>query len=280
VRGESPELDRIERWMFEVVTHPGGAAEGVRSESARLAWPVDPEQVDTVVLPARGLSGTRRLGIYADMYWWRLTDILYEDYPALHRLLGAERFCRIARLYLAAHPSRSPHLALLGAALPRFLDDLEDDDLPHPSFAVEIARLERAIEDVFDAEETPPIDSTAIESIPPEDAALAIVDFEYPVLDWYAAVRASEDAAPPPPPPGTETALVHRRSYVVERRRLERAEAALLCRLMSGDRLGEAIEAVAMHPEVDPAGLAPAIGAWFRDWTAAGIVSGIAVEPS
>ena len=71
---EAPQLDRIERWMYTVITHPDGAKAGIKAHSTQ-----NNEQtlkLEQTVLPSDELTALDRISIYANMYFWRLNEIM------------------------------------------------------------------------------------------------------------------------------------------------------------------------------------------------------------
>ena len=115
-------------------------------EAARL---VRPGRTRDVVLPShRGLRAAERVGIYQGMYLPRMLEALESDYPGLAHFLGHDRWTRLVRRYLTAHPSRSYTLNELGRRLPEFV---RAHGLPRPAFCHDLARLEWAMSQVFDA---------------------------------------------------------------------------------------------------------------------------------
>ena len=73
--------------MLEVITHPQGVRTGLGSNEARELLPVAAGRLEDIVLPSSALSSEDRLGIYANMYFWRLVDVLTEDFPAVRYIL-------------------------------------------------------------------------------------------------------------------------------------------------------------------------------------------------
>src|SRR5689334_4276128 len=61
--------------------------------------------VERFITPNDRLTAFERLEIYNRQYWFRVLDVLYDDYPALRGLLGQEKFHTLSRAYLAAYPS-------------------------------------------------------------------------------------------------------------------------------------------------------------------------------
>src|SRR5947207_2728856 len=72
-----------------------------------------PELLRTV-LPSPTLEPAERMDIYRTMYFWRLHEVLSEDYPKTRAALGNEGFEGLVRGYVARHPSRHPSVRHLG----------------------------------------------------------------------------------------------------------------------------------------------------------------------
>ncbi|HGY90742.1 MAG TPA: DUF2063 domain-containing protein [Planctomycetes bacterium] len=283
MESESPQLDRIERWMLAAVTHPNGAAEGLRTPEALSLLPEAARDLENVVLPSKNMSSEERLQVYANMYYWRLIDILFEEHKTTHHILGADLFCDLARDYLHRHPSRSKNLALLGSSFPAYLAE-EAWDVPHRDFVVEVARLERATEEVFDALRSPSIDKEELAAIPPEswaDAKLEFIpatrllSFKYPVNAYVQAVKDGEE--PEVPEPAPSWVLLYRHDWRVWRSDLTRPQAILLESLRRGDSLGEALAHTASQPGIDGDALAADVGGWFQKWTGLDLIRSILV---
>ncbi len=114
------------------------------------------------------LEAGERLAIYRRSYWARVRDAVAEDYPALRRVVGGPRFGELLDAYLQAHPSRSWTLRNLSRALPEWL-------AAHAQFAgrnwraaVDVARLEWAYIESFDAASLAPLDAEAVARLGPE----------------------------------------------------------------------------------------------------------------
>jgi len=266
-------LEALERWMQALITHPQGPAAGAASESARSALAAE---IDEVLLPSRELSSEERVGVYAGMYFTRLVEILREEFPALTQCLGVERAEKLFADYVHAHPSRHYSLNVLGKRLSGFLRD-EVPELEPREFAVELARLERAIQDVFDAAESSSLTAAELAAVPPEAwngarlipiPALSLFAFEYPVNAWYQAFREDEPRALPEPAPSW--LVVFRQDGRVWRMDLSQLQHALLLALTQGRTLGTALAELSEMPGVDPGELGAEIQRWFRTWAAEG----------
>jgi hypothetical protein len=280
----TPSLDRLERWMQAVVMHPDGAASGMRAPRARRLLPAAAQEPASIVLPSRSLTSVERLDIYAHMYYARLLEILDAEYPVTRQVLGREGFARIARKFLARHPSRSRTLNVLSAKLPGFLAR----HLPRgraSGLAADVARIERAMEDVFDAPLVEPLTAGEFAAITaPEwgrvrlevNPALRLLALRFPANDYMNALRAGRK--PRMPRARRTHAIVYRRAFQVYRRDQEPAQWRLLGALASGRTLAQAVRAVVRGRRMSPDRLAAMLGRWFREWAAAGLFVGVARE--
>ncbi|MCC6391964.1 MAG: putative DNA-binding domain-containing protein [Bryobacterales bacterium] len=269
-----PELSRTQRWMQAVILHPGSALQALSSDEAKREIPA--RRFPEVVAPSRALTSTERIGIYRDMYLLRLREALRADYPLLLRFLGEERFHALADDYVHTHPSRSYTLNRLGDHLPEFIRT--QAKVARRGFLYDLARLELAMTEAFDAEEAAVLSPLEVESLPEEAwetmrlkpvPALRLLEFSYPVNDYAQAVR---DETPAPPLRKRITyAAVCRKDYGAVRLELPRAAFLLLQALAAGTPVGEAIDNPALRQvkESDLFG-------WFSQWVAAGMFRSIA----
>ena len=281
----APSLDRLERWMFEVVSHRGGVSAGLEAESAKRNLPIGAEHLEDIVEPSKSLSAAERLGIYASMYYWRLIDVLGEDYPTVRHGLGPERFYEVAKAYIDAHPSTHYSLTMLGRAFPEYLRD-QAADLPHGEFLFEVADLERSIETVFDAPRGPALEVDELLAVP-EDRwgemrfrmapAFRLHAFRYPVDSFYQSLR--DEKPIDVPAPDRSWLAVFRRHFKVWRMPLTEPQYSLLDALAQGLSLGAAVEAVLEIPGLVPDELLSSLREWFETWAGEGLFAGID-EPS
>jgi hypothetical protein len=257
--------------MQEVVVHLDGDAEaGAAQPPATELVP----RVDDVILPSATLGPVERVGIYHGMYMLRMVDALAADYPGLQHFLGDERFRELVREYVRVHPSRSYTLNRLGDHLPEFVRT--QAKLPRAAFCVDLARLELAMTEAFDAEETPPLSGEEIASVPAEAwaaarlrpvASLRLLALRYPAAAWLDTLR-DETHEHPPLRRRDTFVLVYRRDYQVYRQELSRDAHELLAALSAGRPLGEAVEALlAARRRLD----ADQLFRFFRQWVGAGL---------
>jgi hypothetical protein len=201
----------------------------------------------TAGTPTDGLIASGDLAIYARMYASRLHDALADDYPKLRTALGDDRFHAIAADYLDHHPPRSFTLRDAGALL---AEHLHGNRLA-PSWAADLAALERARIEVFDGPDAPPLaraDVVALGANLP-DLLLSwipssiVVPLTWAIDDLWSAI---EDEQPPPEPVrGDRMVLVWRREISVLHRTLDPDEAKLAQQIAIGARFSDICEVLA-----------------------------------
>ena len=267
-------LHRLQRWLQEVVVHPGDTAEAVGARRARAVVPR--RRVGDVILPSATLRPEERLAIYHDMYVLRMEEALESDYPALQHLLGPAGFRELVTGYVQAHPSRSYSLNFLGRHLPDYVR--EAPGLRRRAFGYDLARLEQAVAEVFDAPEEPALGAEEIAAVPADAwdgarlvpvAAFRLLAFTHPVNAYLQSVR-DEDHKHPSTRRRATWVAVYRRRYTVRRRDLTRAGYALLGRIAAGQPLGEAV-AAALRGGRGRRPTQAELFAWFRGWVGAGV---------
>ncbi len=262
--------------MQAVVVHPGTAAEAVASPEASAEVAAD--AVGEVVLPSRTLGPIERIAIYQEMYPLRMHEALESDYPALAHFLGEERFDALVRDYVQVFPSRHHSLNRLGDRLPEYVKNAPG--LAKRDFCYDLARLELAVNEVFDAAETPPLSETAIAAVPVEAwerarltpiAAFRLLALDHAANAYLQSVR-DEDHEHPKPRRKSTWVAVCRRRYGISRVELSGAAHALLADLVRGVPLGEAVTAAlgrTRAPRQDQ------LFGWFREWMSAGFFAAV-----
>lgn len=274
-------LDTLERWMQEVVMHPQGAEAGVRAAAARRLLPAASGRLESVVLPSKSLSSVERLGIYAHMYYARLLELLDGEFPVTRQILGDKAFWEACRRFVERNPSRHRTLNHLSIRFPLFLSR----HLPpgnRRGLATDVARIERAMEEVHDEARALPLTAADFASIGAHEwhrvrlrliPAIRLVDLRFPANDYMNAVRAG--GKPRLPRPRATHAIVYRRDFRVYRRDQEPGQFRLLSALARGRTLEEAVRKSVGSRGGNADELAATLGGWFQAWAAAGIFCGI-----
>jgi hypothetical protein len=271
------ELNRIQRWMQALIMDPDGVRSGLGNAVATDMHPDNEISLERLVLPSKQLNSLERLSIYGDMYFWRINEILAEEFPTVRYLLGKDLFENVARDYVTRHPSTHYSLTRLGSKFPAYLAG-EATDLPDREFAADVATVERAMEDVFDARNVESIEFEELTAIPTErwrDVRLQIIPafrllkLQYPVNSYITAVR--EGRHMDIPAATRSFVAVYRNNFRVWRVDLDEQRFELLCALHRGQPLGSALDLCASLPAADPESLMDDVGDWFREWTSEGL---------
>jgi hypothetical protein len=264
-------LAAIEELLFGLITAPEGVADGLAR--ARLSA----RDLEAVVDGDARRSAVGRLDIYANMYFFRILDVLRADYPKLLQALGDDGFHNLATDYLLACPSRHPSIRNVGARLPQFLDGRGTLTAPPappsfggaPSWHADLARLEWARQDVFDAADAAPLTVEALREIAADDfARLAIalvpahrrLELGHTVDDYWSDGEAPRAEA--------RTLIVWREGTDVYHRPVDAREAEALALVADGALFGHVCELVCgrVSDGEDPALVAAGLlGRWASD---------------
>lgn len=114
------------------------------------------------------------LSVYQDAYVLRLVEVIGSDYTALKAYLGGEAFDKLARAYIAKHPSQSRNARWVADRLATFVAETE----PYKSDRVvgDLANIERALANAFDSQDASALGVPDLAAVAPEDwAALTFV---------------------------------------------------------------------------------------------------------
>jgi len=151
-------LRELQSRFFYAIARPVGAADE--------EWQGFDPLLLQEIRPQGKLGAEARLDIYAQMYCARLLDALTEDFPRIVAIVGEEQFREIGRAYLRRFPSAHPSLRYFSSHFAEFVST-------HPvaktlPYLEDLARLEYARVDVFDAPDTEPLRLEDLQTIPAE----------------------------------------------------------------------------------------------------------------
>lgn len=276
-----PRLTAVQRWMQAVVVHPGRLTEAVADPATRRT--LRGADLATVILPSRTLAPAERVGIYHGMYLLRMVEALLSDYPALQHALGERAFRRLVEAYVQKHPSRSYTLNRLGDHLPDFVRRAKR--LRRRAFLYDLARLELAVSEVFDAPESASLADADIAAVAPGDwprARLVPVDafrllaLRHPVNAYLQSVRDERHDHPRMVRKDTWVA-VWRRDYGIRRMDLTRPGYELLRLLAAGRPLGRSMRTVLGRPGRGRP-TEDQVFRWFREWASGGAFQALRVD--
>lgn len=199
-------------------------------------------------------------GIYRHAYWARLTDSLGTDFPGLKTLAGDAAFDRLARAYIAEHPSVDPSIRWAGRLLPAFLATAapyRDDP-----WLADMARFDWALAHAFDAADAPSTGLTELAVVPAElwgglrfkpHPTLDSFEVSTPVEEVRPILLADATAAFNRGARSDGALMVWRIEYDVKFRAIDADEHAALAAARTGGTFGDICELLATRMEADQA---------------------------
>jgi hypothetical protein len=262
--------------MQAVVETPGRAEEAVAAPAAARVVP--PGRVGDVVTPSKTLTPVERVGVYQGMYILRMVEALQGDYPAVAHFLGDHQFEHVVEDYAAAHPSTHYSFNPFGRRFPEFVR--ESPRIRRKAFVYDLARLELAVTEVFDAPESPRLEPEDVAKIPdsawptarlgPIDA-LRVLAFNHPVNAYLQSVKEGSEDHPEARRKQTWVA-VYRKNFDVWRLDLGRPAYELLHALAKGKPFGKAVAASARRLQGNAG---EQLFRWLRNWVAEGMFQSV-----
>ncbi len=222
-------------------------------------------------------------GVYRTAYLARLIEILQQDFERLHGLLGDDKFSTMAEAYFKAHPSRHRNARWIGRDLAGFLK-AAPAYTPKPHLS-ELAELEIALNDAFDAADSPVMQSSVLAAIAPEDwsdlvftthATVRHLQFATNTAAIWMALAASKRAPKPKTLNPAQHVLVWRQDTTPKFRLLDQEEAMMWTEAAKGVRFGVLCEMVAAYDDPDAAAIRAAT--YLKGWIDGGLISSAVVK--
>jgi len=247
------------------------------------------------IKPNDRLTSFERLEIYNRVYWFRVLDCLYDDYPGLRAILGEKKFMRLATAYLAKYPSSSFTLRNLGQHLEKFLREEPRWISPNEELARDMARFEWAQVVAFDDAAEPPITTDDVLDTPPSKLRirlqpyLSLLELNYAVDKFLLAVKKREAAVLRDEASNTFEAMphaqkreqrirlpkrehvflvVHRYDNTLYYKRLEPEAFVILRSLGRGLTVEKACETALRSSKRVKRDWSHQLQEWFHDWSA------------
>ena len=220
---------------------------------------LDPNlEIPDGVIGPDGQVPPKRFAVYRNNVVVSLMEALGQAYPSIKSILGEEDFRKVARLYVASHPPKSPMMQMFGQEFADFLARFEP--LSKSAFFVDLAKLERLWLEAHHAADDPILDPQALGSIAPENLtgitftshpAATLLGSSYPIVDLFHRRHDSTadiDLSLP------QIALITRPQTEVRLAQITPAQHRYFRGLSAGETLGTALEAAgAVDPGFDPA---------------------------
>ena len=206
------------------------------------------------------------------------------DHELLHLYLGDEMFDEMGHAYVKARPSEHPNLRWFSQALPEFLETAEPY-CDHPVLS-DLAALEKALNDAFDAAEAPVLELTAMAAFAPE---------AWPDLKFRPAPQRGADSIFRPTPPRSgwrsrttkrrrmqprwkipSRLLIWRQDVTPMFRELPTEEAMMWDEAANGIPFGVLCEMLATYDDPDSAAARGA--GYLHGWITSGILTAVSAE--
>ena len=159
MNGGDLDLRRLQEIIYRLIVAPTGVAEGLVQVGLPRA-----DGLDRLVASDDRMTPVERVEIYAQGYFYRILDVLKEDYPATLTVLGADNFHNLATGYLIEYPPTAPSIYFAGQHLAAYL-------ATHPlgerfPYLPDLARLERVTLESFHAADAQALDADMMRTIP------------------------------------------------------------------------------------------------------------------
>jgi Putative DNA-binding domain len=221
-------------------------------------------------------------GVYRYAYGSRLVDAMRNDHELLHLYLGDEMFDEMGAAYVKAHPSENANLRWYSRGVPDFLRSTE----PYSNYPVltDLAALERALNDAFDATEGPVVDLSEMAEFSPDSwpdlefaphPSAARLDLGTNASAVWLALKNDE---PPPDAKLVEEPsrlLIWRQDTTPMFRELSTEEAMMWDEAAKGIPFGVLCEMLATYD--DPDGAAARGAGYLHGWITSGLLTGVSV---
>lgn len=219
------------------------------------------------------------LDVYRHAYRARLVDVMRTEHPLLAEYIGEDAFLNLAHRYIELFPSTWRNARWFASSLPEMLATTQPYST-HPQLA-ELARLERALSDAFDAMDAPPITVDTLVAFPPEHWG-SLCFTPHPSaqrlnMSWntLAIWRALQNEQSPPDATlagPVEQLIVWRHGVTSKVRALLTEEAMLWDEASRGVSFAILCEMAAVYDEPD---VAPQrVAGYLQGWITADLLSG------
>jgi hypothetical protein len=236
----------------------------------------DPEILDHL----RGSSRQTRdalFDVYRLGYAGRLVEVLESEYEVLALWLGGD-FASMGRAYVEAHPSDVRNARYFGRHLPDFLAD-RIIDAP-TAVTAEIAALELALSDAFDAEDAATLSLDDLAALEPEDwprltlaphPSARILTFQANAADIWEALRKDLEIPEPARLAEPSRFIVWRQDFTARFRLMRDEESMMWNEAAKGLAFGALCEMVSTFGGADGAELRAA--SYLKGWIDAGMLA-------
>jgi hypothetical protein len=240
-----------------------------------------------LVKPNSRLTAFERLEIYNRSYWSRVLDAFSEDFPGVRALLGASGFDRLRRAYLTDCPSESFTMRDLGQHLVAWIEAHSAYTNPRAAAVLDMAKLEWAEIESFDAAEHERLTPQNIAALDPGASLqlqphIRLLELTYAVDSLILKLREAARLKG-----GSTRALartrieraksdspiylaIHRHELVVHYKQLDKEEFLLLRAIANGASIEDAVARAYAESPLPPEACARHIQNSFASFSALG----------
>lgn len=258
-------LGEVQRLLYRLITSPNGVDEGLAADYDQPAG-----GLAAIVAGDVRLGGVERVGIYADMYFYRLLDALKKGYPATLRILGDVNFHNLITSYLAAHPPTQPSINEASRHLSEFAAASKwASQFP---YLPDLINLERALIDAFFGPDASSLGVEQLRSTPESEwpslrlglhPAVQLLDSQWRV---DGLLRSVEKNIALDPAARESCAIIVWRSDCVRYRTLDDVERNAIAVICAGEEFMVACDRIATdYLELNPDKLTKMLFRWAAD---------------
>ena len=222
-------------------------------------------------------------GVYRHAYGSRLVEAMRNEHKLLHNYLGDEMFNEMGYAYVAANPSQHPNLRWFAQALPDFLRA----SAPYSNYPIlsELAALEKALNDAFDAKDAPALAVADMAGLAPElwpdlkftaHPSAVRLDLTTNVSAVWLALKNDETPPDAVAPEEPCRLLVWRQDVTPLFRELSAEEAMMWDEAARGIPFGVLCSMLASYD--NPDGAAARGAGYLHSWVTAGLLAGVSSD--
>lgn len=153
-------LAEVQRLLYRFITSPNGVEKGLAVEND-----VPKNGIGALITEDDRMNAVDRVGIYADMYFYRLLDAIRVDFSATVEILGNAHFHNLITSCLVACPPSRPSITDASRNLAEFVQHSAwCDEFP---FSRDVILVDRALLEVFLAADAVAISFDELRAVPP-----------------------------------------------------------------------------------------------------------------
>ena len=194
-------------------------------------------------------SASQRLALYSNAYTLRLKEALCTDHEILHQYLGDDLFDELMKNYIEQYPSHHPSLRYFSQSILKFLE--QSETFTQWPAVIEIAKIEQAFNNSFDACDTLPVSQADLLTLTPESWTTLTLELNDSVqllplqFNSFPIWRALTEETTPPEILAEESVwLIWRYDLISRYRHLGEAEVAALQTVLKGGNFADMCSAL------------------------------------